>query len=469
MVVLKVGLVGPSYEQRSLVFDAQRTINLYPVFDPQGKEIAALYGTPGKQLFSTCGAGPVRGCFLSSNGRAFAVSGAGLYEILSDGTSSVLGTLDQSSGIVTIAENLTQMAICDGTSLYILTYATNVFAKVTDPDLPTPIGSVAYIDGYFIVNQTGTGRFYISALNDGTSWNALDFATAESNPDRLKICVNALGQLFLFGDRTTEIWSNTGASDFPFRRISGVMDVGVLSPFTVVEVSNSILFVGQDRYGNGVVYKTQSFNPSVISTTAIDLRINEATDKENIRAFAYQEEGHTFYMLTGGGLETSLVYDLTTQQWHERAYLNVDGVFEQDLAVDHMFAFGKHLVGDRRNGKIYEQSLDFYSDAGDALAAERVYTHLSDEGKRIRFNALEIGFETGVGLQSGQGYNPTVLFSLSRDGGRTWSDTYPKTIGAAGQYKTKVEYRRLGIAEQMTFKIRITDPVKRAIIGSYLR
>ncbi len=466
---LKVGLVGPSYEQRSLPFDAQRTINFYVVMDPQGKEIAALYGTPGKELFTTCGAGPVRGCFASSNGRAFAVSGAGVYEIFAGGTSSLLGTLDQSNGIVTIAENLTQMAICDGTSLYILTYETNNFAKVTDPDFPASVGSVAYIDGYFIVNQNGTGRFYISSLNDGTSWAALDFATAESSPDRLKICVNALGQLFLFGDRTTEIWSNTGASDFPFRRISGIMDVGVLSPYTIVEVNNSIIFVGQDRFGNGVVYRTQSFNPSVISTTAIDLRIGEATDKENMRAYAYQEEGHIFYVLTGGGLETSLCYDMTTQQWHERAYLNADGVFEQDLAVDHMFAFGKHLVGDRRNGRIYEQSLDFYSDAGDALASERVYTHLSDEGKRIRFNALEIGFETGVGLQSGQGSDPKVLFSLSKDGGRTYSDTYSKSIGAVGQYKQKVEFRRLSVAEQMTFKIRITDPVKRAIIGSYLR
>lgn len=247
------------------------------------------------------------------------------------------------------------------------------------------------------------------------------------------------------------------------------MDVGTLSPYTAVSIANAMIFVGQDRYGNGSVYSTQSFNPSKISTNAIEYAIAKATDKANMRAWAYQQEGHIFYCLTGGGLETTLVYDLTTQQWHERAYLNVDGVFEQDLAVDHMFAFGKHLVGDRRNGKIYELSLDIFSDAGDALAAERVYTHLSDEGQRIRFNALEIGFETGVGLQSGQGSDPVVSFSLSKDGGRTWSDTYTASIGAVGQYQAKVEFRRLGVAEQMTFKIRISDPVKRAIIGSYLR
>jgi hypothetical protein len=42
-------------------------------------------------------------------------------------------------------------------------------------------------------------------------------------------------------------------------------------------------------------------------------------------------------------------------------------------------------------------------------------------------------------------------------------------MGAVGQYQKKVEFRRLGVAEQLTFKIRISDPVKVAIIGSYLR
>jgi hypothetical protein len=466
---LKIGLVGPTHEQRSLPWDAQRSINLYPVFDQQGKEIAALYGTPGKELFTTCGAGPVRGMFSSNNGRGFVVSGFGIYEVFADGTNSLLGILDQSFGIVTMAENLTQLAVCDGASLYTLIYATGVFSKVTDPDLPTQVGTVENVDGYFMVNQVGTGRFYISTLNDGSSWAALDFATAESAPDKLVRVIGTVGQVFLIGSRTVEIWSNTGASDFPFRRITGAMDIGTNSPYTALSISNTLFFVGQDAYGNGMVYKTQSFSPQVVSNPAIDKRIQEATDPTNMRAWAYQEEGSVFYVLTGGGLETSLVYDISTQQWHERAHLNIDGVFEQDLAVDHMFIFGKHLVGDRRNGKIYEQSLDFYSDAGDNLAAERVYTHLSDEGQRIRFNALEIGFETGVGLQSGQGSNPLVSLSLSKDGARTWSDTYTTSIGAVGQYQTKVEFRRLGIAEQMTFKIRITDPVKRAIIGSYLK
>lgn len=466
---MRIGLVGPSYVQRSAPFDSQRSINLFPVMDQMGKEVAALYSAPGKSLFATAGIGPVRGCFAATNGRAFVVSGVGLYELSSAGAATLLGALDTSSGTVTIAENGTQLAICDGSKLYILTYSSDVFAKVTDADLPSSVGMVAYIDGYFLVNENNSGRFYISTLNDGASWLPLEFATAEGSPDNLIAVVNAVGQAWLFGSLTTEIWTLTGDSSFPFRRISGAkMETGILSPYSAVEIDNSVIWVGKDEFGQGIVYKAQGFSPVRISTTPIERLIQQSTSPETINAYAYQEEGNTFYVLTGGGLSTSLVYDLSTQQWHERAYLNPDGNFESDLASCHMFIFGKHLVGDRRNGKIYELSMDYYDDGGEALCRERTYTHLSDEGQRIRYNRLEIGFETGVGLQSGQGSNPLVTLTLSKDGARTWSDAYTASIGAVGKYQTKVEFRRLGVCEQMTFRIRVTDPVKVAIIGSYL-
>lgn len=443
---------------------------MFPVMDQMGKEVAALYSVHGKELFATAGAGSVRGCFNSSEGRAFVVAAGSLYEVFSDGTTTSRGTLDTTNGNVTFSENLTQIAVCDETSVYILTLSTNAFAKVTDGDFPASVGTITYIDGYFIVNENDTGRFYKSALNDGSSWAALDFATAESSHDHLLRPINALGQLWLFGTYTTEIWTNTGDSTFPFRRISGAkMDVGILSPHSAIEIDNSVMWVGRDGFGQGIVYKAQGFSPVRISNDPIERRIQQATEPEDIKAFAYQDEGHTFYMLTGGGLETSLVYDLTTQQWHERAYLNNAGDFELDIASCCMFAFGKHLVGDRRNGNIYRLSMDVYTDGGSELCRERIFTHLSDEGQRIRYNNLTLGFETGVGLQSGQGSDPLVSLALSKDGARTWIDCGTASIGAVGQYEKQVIFRRLGIAEQMTFKVRITDPVRVAIIGAYLQ
>ncbi len=465
---MKIGLVGGSYQEFSLPFNAERSVNLYPVLDKTGKEVAALYGAPGKILFGTAGVGACRASFFSQNGRAFIVSGSTLYEVDNAGTATIRGSLNQSSGNVSIDENPTQLAICDGITVYIFTYSSNLLAQVTSINLPTS-GTICFIDGYFVVNKVDTGAFYISGLNDGTSWAALDFATAESSPDSLLRVYNALGQLWLLGSTTSEIWSNTGNSQFPFQRISGAkLEVGILAPYTTVAVNSSIIWLGKDNFGLGSVYQATSTVPRKISTQAIDLIIQRATNQEDIVAYSYQEQGHVFYVLTGGGLETSLVYDFETKFWHERAYLNPEGQFEQDRGYCYMFAFNKHILGDRVNGKLYEMSMDYYSDAGEDILRERIYTHLVDEGKRIRYNTLEIGFETGVGLANGQGSNPLVSLRLSKDGARTWSTSYTTSIGRMGAYLTEVSFRRLGVARQMTFRINISDQVKVAICGSYL-
>lgn len=466
---MKIGLVGQTYQQRSLPFNAQRTINFWPVFDQSGKEVSALYGTPGLRSFATATAQGHRQAFTSSNGRCFFVVANKLYEVNSSGSVSERGELESSSGNLSIDENDTQLGLCDGTRLYVMEYSDNTFSEVTDPDLPSNVVFLTVIDGYFVVIEADSGRFFISANGDGTSWDALDFATAESNPDELRCVKNALGQLWLFGRNTTEIWTNTGASSFPFARISGaIMEVGIIAPHSVQDVDNSIFWLGRDIRGGGIVYRANGFVPQPISPEPINIALQKATDIENITSWTYQEDGHTFYALTGGGLETTLVYDISTQQWHERSYNN-NGDLSPHLGQCVTYAFGKQLVGDRRNGNIYEMSLSNYDDNGEDIVSERIFTHLSDNGKRIRYNSLEISMETGVGNLTGDGQSPLISMQLSKDGARTWSNWFTTEIGKVGQYLTKVAFRRLGIAEQMTFKVRISAPVKKALTGAYLQ
>lgn len=476
---MKIGLVGPSYQERSLPFDCQRTINLFPVFNEtgQGKEVSALYGTPGMLAVAyTGGYDPARGCYAATNGRAFIVIGTDLYELTASFELVSRGSLDGSSGTVSIDENGTQLAICDGASVYIFTYATNVFAKVTDTDLPSA-GTLKFIDGYFVVNKNNSGAFYISALYDGTSWDALDFATAESSPDNLVRVYNALGQLWLFGDKTTEIWSNVGGSGFPFERISGgKIDIGLAAAHSVVAMDNAIFWLGQDTKGSGIIYRSQGFNPQRISTHAIEYKLQQAGDLSALVAYTYQQDGHVFYVLTGSGLNTTLVWDNSTNLWHERAFQN-EGVYETHLATCHMYAFGKHLVGSRAQGTVYEMDLDVYYDAGFYIRRQRIFTHIGDEGKRFRVRSLRVDFERGVGLTAvdvdegetqDAGVNPLAMLRVSKDGGRSWSNEYSASFGALGARTAACAWNRLGYFEQLTIELTISDPVKVAICGAYL-
>lgn len=462
---MKAGVVGGSSQQASLPFNAERTVNLYAVLDQEGKEPASLYSRPGNDLFATVGSGPGRGGFTSSSGRAFCVSGSELYEQTSSAIGTLRGSLLTSSGDLTFAENGLQLAICDGVDLYIFTYATNVFQRVVSANLPSA-ASVVFLDGYFVVNRSLTsGIFQISSPYDGLTWAALDFATAESSPDSLLRVAVIFGQLWLFGDKSTEPWNNTGSASFPFQRVnsSARLSVGVAAPGTVLALDNTAFWVGKDENGVGIVYKADGFSPQRISTEAIELRIQSAPSISALKSMAYQEAGHVFYIITGGGMETALVYDISTRLWFEWAYLNSFGQYELPLTNALFYAFGKTLALDKNSGKIYHQSSAYYSDNGDEIARDRIFTHIFDNGNPFLIKNLTVNFETGVGNTTIA--NPKTMLYLSKDGGRTFYIYYEKAIGRIGEFLSRVVFWRLGRHRQCTFRIRVTDSVKVVMTG----
>jgi len=462
---MDAGVVGGSSQQASLPFNAERTVNMYAVLDQQGKKPASLYARPGNAVFATLGSGAGRGAFTATNGRAFVVSGSQLYELLAGGTGTVLGSLLTSSGDITMAENGVQLAICDGVDLYILTYATNTFQRVVNPNLPSA-ASVTFLDGYFVVNRSFTsGIFQISAPFDGLNWAALDFASAESSPDSLLRVAVVFGQLFLFGDISIEPWNNTGAATFPFQRVnsSSQISVGVAAPSTILELDNTAFWVGKDKNGTGVVYRADGYSPKRISTEAVELRLQAAPSISTLKAMAYQEAGHTFYIITGGGMETAQVYDVSTNLWVEWSYFNSSGNYELPLTNDLFYVFGKTLSLDRTSGKIYEQSSKYYSDDGEEIACDRIFTHIFDNGNPFLIKNLILNFETGVGNTTVE--NPKAMLYLSNDGGRTFYTYYEAFMGKAGEFLSRVVFWRLGRHRQCTFRVRVTDSVKRVITG----
>ena len=463
----RAGLIGPSYQERSLPFDAQRTVNLFPTIDEtkEGREVASLYGTPGKLLFGTAGTGSVRQMFYSTGGRAFVVTGTTLYELDSSGTATSRGTLNAGSGVVTMGENGSQLMICDGQYGYIFTYGTNAFAVISDGDFPSA-STMCFIDGYFAVSKNLSGAFYISSLYDGTAWDALDFATAESSPDNLVRIFPAVGLLWLFGDKSIEIWSNIGGTGFPFARVSGgKIETGCASPHSVVSLDNSVFWIGQDSRGTGVVYRASGFTPQRVSTHAIEYKLQQS-NLSAVRGYTYQQDGHTFYVLTDSDTFT-FVYDIATQLWHERAYLSA-GNLVADLGSTCMFAFGKVLVGDRSSANVYQLKLDNYSDNTQPILRSRTFTHLSNNEEPFNIRSLVVGFEYGVGLQTGQGSDPQCWLEVSKDGGITWGRKLYANIGPVGIRNKRAMWNKLGNFDRMaTFRVSISDPVKVAITGAY--
>jgi hypothetical protein len=166
--------------------------------------------------------------------------------------------------------------------------------------------------------------------------------------------------------------------------------------------------------------------------------------------------------------DKTLVYDLTTNLWHSRGFLDTGtGTIGRHLGQVACFWNNKNYVGDYADGRIYELDLSTYSDNSTAIHRERITPSISSENKQVTINFIEIEMERGVGLQSGQGSAPVLMLQWSKDGGKTWSNEIHGSIGAAGKYRTRIRFNRLGSGRDRVFKLSISDPVKCVIVDGY--
>ncbi len=468
---MRIPFVGPSYDMDARSFDVQRTINMYPIVSEVGtsKSTTALRKCQGLQLYTTVSGGPIRGAISSTSGRAFVVSAENFAEINNDGSFTLHGTLNTQSARVCIAENATQIMVVDGKDGWIFTKATNAWAQITDSDFPVS-AYVTYQDGYFIATKLDTQEFYISALLDGFTWDALDFTAVENSSDNLLAAISDNGNLWCFGNRTIEVYQNTGAASFPFQRIGGaIIQTGCEAPFTIQSFAGSIAWLGTDERGQGVVWVANGYTPVRISTAAIERKIAQVGNFTTAYSFVFHDKGHQFYCLQINGLDTTLCFDAQTQQWHERSYRNPDtNADELHRASCHFFYNKKHYVGDRVNGKVYELSEQFYDDDGDEMIWTRISPHIQNEKRIMKFSSFELDMEVGVGKQTGQGKEPQVFMQYSDDGGFTWSNELWLNIGPIGNYRRRVNWRRLGIARDRVWKVSGSDPVFYQINDAYV-
>lgn len=456
-----VPFVGGTYQMEATSFDHQRCVNLYAIMSESGtsKSVAALRGTSGLEEFCTIGGGSIRGGIESAE-RAFFVSGDSFYEVLNDGTSVLRGTLDTAVGLVDLQENPTQIMIIDGLYGYIFNKTTDTFTKITDVDFPIP-SDLTFQDGYFIITEADSAKFWISGLNNGLTWGSLDFTTVESSPDNLVGIISDKSNLWLFGTKSTEIFQNTGNAIFPFQRLNGAyLETGCAAQGTIKLLDNAIIWMGTDENGDAIIWRSNGYNAQRISTQAIERKIAESSNFKESYAWCYHERGHAFYVLQVKGLNTTLVLDLATNLWHERSYRNpLTGEEEQHRGSCHVFFKQMHLVGDRKSGKVFKMALDIYSDDSDPIVRRRISPHYAQEKKLIPHAQFELDMEVGVGLQSGQGSDPKIMMRYSDDGGRTWSSELWQNIGKVGKYRTRVIWRKLGSSRDRVYDVSISDPV----------
>ena len=275
------------------------------------------------------------------------------------------------------------------------------------------------------------------------------------------------GEILLFGGNTIEPWGSTGGSDFPFSPIKGsVSEIGLAARWSVQKFDSGVAFLGKNLQGQVQVYRLDGYVPRVISSQEIDSHINGYGTVSDATSMSFMDRGHPLYIINFPSAGKSWMYDASTNMWSPRESGLAGDRYHGEMAIDYI---NKIRIADYSDGSICTLDATAYTENGTAIAREIIGKHFFADYNRVIVDELRVDFETGVGLNSGQGSNPQAMLSISKNNGHTFGTELWVSIGAIGAYFARAVWRRLGMGRDWVFKIRVTDPVPVVITGAAIR
>ncbi len=451
---IPLNITGGSYQSRSLPLSAQTTRNFYPELQDElaTKEKYVLQPFPGYLSFGS-DSGADRG-MLEHKGVLYKVSGINLHTVTSAGVHTSVGSIPGSGQCV--LEGIGDNVVIATKQGNVYQYDQSTTSNINDADLEAP-DWVAHLKNTIIFGGNG-GRFAVSAVGDATDINALDYATAEINADDLIRGYSFQQKIYLFGEKTTEIWFFSGQGRPPLDPVEGgTKSIGIAGRTAISSNDNFIYFLADDRR----VYRVTEGQYQPVSNIALSNEIEGYTTVNDAIGGCFTIQGQNFFNLAFPTEDKSWVYSEPTGQWFE---LNRSGSTGRGPANSIVYAYGKTLVGDYRDSNIYQLHAGTYTENGSAITRQRdtgpLHSGLlGSPGSEIEFNRFELILEKGTGILTGQGSDPIIILQISTDGGKTFGTEYWEKIGEMGQFNQKVVWTGLGRFESAVIRIKTSDPV----------
>lgn len=488
---MQLSFTGGAYSNASQATNLQRCVNLYPIEAGPGGRGApttansnlqiqgkfTLVPSPGTLQLVNLGSDSIR-CLFTVGNNLYVVCGSNVYFLTINIFSkmvisqTLIGTIGTSTTPVYMIDNPSQIILVDGSSSgYIITKSNNTMAIIADSDFQGA-ANIAFLDGYFIYSKPGTASMYSSALNDGTSWDALDVATAEQRPDNLIGLGVFKGELWAFGETTTEVWYDAAnQTGFPLSpRIGSGIDVGCSAAASICGIDDLLMwldsrgFIVESTNAPFIRNNNSGYTVNIVSTDAINNEISTYSNINDAVACAYHQDGHAMYQITFPTANKTWVYDRSTQLWHEKSYYDAfTGVHDYHLA-QYFSKYGNlNLVGGIKNGIIYIMSHNYYDDNGGSIYRIRTTSPQNQEFSLVGVDQLEIRINSGY---APQGLDPQINLRYSNNGSHTWSNYITRSMGKVGEYGKRIQWNRLGTAYEWVFELSTAEPIQWALIDA---
>jgi hypothetical protein len=446
-----------------------RLINAYVELAPAGSRSQFIWrAVPGLREATDVGEGDHRGALqlgstvVAINGdEAYSLTyGAGIYSV-----NALTGDPIPGGGRVIMARNMKatpQIVVItdDGMSLI----EGGIISDFSDADLPAP-NSACFKDGYWFFS-VGDGRCFASGINAETVAST-DWNRAESSPDGLLRVVALSVGIAMFGENSTEIFSNTAEpTGFPFSR-SAALPFGLFGRFATTGFeegfTGDVMFVANDAS----VQLIKGFSLQRVSTPDLETLIAAITDRTTLEASCYVANGQPVYVLSCDDWtwEYSPASATAPAHWRERRSLTSTR-WRSRFTVN---AFDQWLSFDAEGTAVLRIDPTFRREGTDQLVWEMRSTQAHRFPGRAVIHRASFDFVTGVGIDTGIDpieTDPTVEISWSDDGGRTFGTPLFRSLGTQGEV-VPVEVTRCGLTKRFgrQWKLRIPDPVIIGLMG----
>jgi hypothetical protein len=447
--------LGLSAYQRADLPPARLVNCFYEKTPANLEDQVAIFPRPRLKQFALAGAGPQRGLYRQGGviqERILSLSGEDLYRIEPSadgiGTPTLIGAIT-GDGRMSAEGNATAVVLTAGENAY--TTDGETIDEIEVPDDQHVI-AVDTLNSYFLFQIKDSGRFYWSAIG-GTTIDALDYATAESQPDNSTTLKVVGDELWLVGRLSLEVWQPTGDLDLPFQRIRGrIFGIGCVSRDTCQKLSvngvETMCWVGAD----GKVYRLAP-NPTPISDYGLEEIIAKA-DATTLYATTYRWIGREFYVLHIPGFG-SYACDISTGFWDELTS------FGKPLfrgAVQTVGPYDQSLLGDDASGIVWELSDERRTDGDDPVMYEWTGLLETNDAPTRNFNVL---LDCSVGQAATPAEDPMIRLSVSDDRGETWGDWRERPLGRQGQRLQRVIWPRLGLIRRpgRVFRWQTEEPI----------
>jgi hypothetical protein len=327
-------------------------------------------------------------------------------------------------------------------------------AYLTDTDAPLAVTHLVLLDSYLIANKVGSATFYFTTPGDASTWSALDFASAESEPDDVNSLVRFRSEAYLFGRESFEIWEDDGQT--PFARVNGgSFNVGCIAPYSVVALDNTILWLSNTRQfvkfsGGGV----ENFE------TKFDKELSAFTTVADCETSVYYVAGKTLVVFQFPGEGRTIVYNETDDNWGEFGYWD-------SVAGDYQCFLGRGctidpdrnrvFVGSRKaTGKVYLMSPSYFTDDGDPLRGILVSGSMDYGTHKEKINMF---FSMRVKRGSITDSSEPVMTLRFKDNGEEWSNEIQISLGLMGDGYNEIREHRLGRYTNRQYEFTFSDAV----------